>query len=137
MGAIYFPETKEMYFAEKGKGANMNGEKIVCSQTSELKDSIGLGHAFSKYIIPKMAELKERVHMNQLFCMGHHAAYVADGKYDWLISPGGKIWDYAASYIVLKESGCKVTHLDGTDWTIKGKGLVAVNPKLHEKIMRL
>lgn len=141
MGAVYFPTTKDLYFAQKDKGATLNGEKIRCSEKQELKHSVGLGHHYKKndFIVPKITELSKSVpiYMNQLFCMGYHAAYTADGKYDWLISPGGKLWDYAASYILLKEAGCKVTHLNGDEWTIKGEGLVAANPKLHKIIKGL
>jgi myo-inositol-1(or 4)-monophosphatase len=143
MGASYMPCTDELYFARKGKGASRNGKRVHCSNVSNFTISYGVtGSVWTKRrkrlndSIIKMID-KERVWISSIGSFAVSTGYVADGQRDWMISKGGGVWDYAASVIILREAGCKVTNYEGEDWTLDDREMLAANPKLHKEMLKL
>ena len=70
-------------------------------------------------------------------CMGVNACYVASGRRDWIVPLVGSIWDYAPAYLLLKESGCKVTDTSGKPWKFGVLEMVAANPAIHKQLLKL
>ena len=140
-GAIYLPFFKEMLYAEKGKGAWLNGEKIVGSNASSLEFSYGL---MSAIINDEAMDMTQHLHhaadrnllINNLGCMAVGAVFLASGRRDWGISLFGSSWDYAAAALAYEEVGYKITDVQGNPWSLDCKEMVAANPVLHEKIMK-
>jgi histidinol-phosphatase len=62
--------------------------------------------------------------------------YVAAGHFDAILCPGGKVWDFAASYAVMAAAGATVTDIYGRPRADTGT-LVAANPVLHSEVLRL
>ncbi|MGV8163063.1 MAG: inositol monophosphatase family protein [Candidatus Nanoarchaeia archaeon] len=144
LGAVYLPEMKELYFARKGKGTYLNGKRINCSNTKNLEFSYGTegGNQSSNvaYIYGELLEQskKSSFWINTMGCGAFSSALVSSGRRDWLVNPrAGGVWDFAGPVIILKESGCLVTNLDGKPWSIKDLSIVAANPVLHRELMKI
>lgn len=144
MGAIYHPFFEELYFAEKGKGAYLNGKKITCSKKTDLGNTQGIMSIYlekpNANFVKKLvaAQEKEKFWSISLSCIAMETTHVADGRRDWVFVPiAGGVWDYAAAYIILKESGCVVTNLRGKEWSLKDNEILAANPKLHSKLLKI
>ncbi|MGV8169385.1 MAG: inositol monophosphatase family protein [Candidatus Nanoarchaeia archaeon] len=146
LGAIYLPELKELCFARKGKGAFLNGKQIKCSNVNKLEYSYGTsGCRQSQKSAPINGALIEKSEttsfwVNSIGCYAVMAAYVSSGRRDWLVNSSvSGVWDLAAPYIIMKESGCKVTNINGEEFSIsiQGTGLISANPVLHKEIIKI
>lgn len=143
LSAIYLPMTKELFFAKEGKGAYLNGKRIHCSQKKEFERSIGVGQLktrgrpakFMKNLLDNVKS--EHLMLSSFGCMSVNACYVACGRRDWSVSLEGELHDFAPAYLLLKESGCEVTDLQGRAWKLGTGGFVAGNPYLHSKLLKL
>ncbi len=144
--AIYLPLSKELYYAEKGKGLFKNGKKISCGKKQSYKNTCGILGSSGK------AEFKNAVTALTYGTETHNAwtldfgsvaigaVYTAEGKTDWYVMPYSwdGIWDFVAPALILKESGCVVTGFDNKEWRIrKDLSIVAANPSIHKEIMKV
>ncbi|MDE1940699.1 MAG: inositol monophosphatase [Patescibacteria group bacterium] len=142
LAAIYDPVHDDLYMAEKGKGAYLNGERAHCSEATELHASVGGFNVSYRQrnveVLKKLlaASPQEKIYSVAYYAIGTIAAHVSAGKRDWMLSYGAQVWDYAAPSLLLAESGCKVTTDDGQEWTLKDKVMLAANPKLHAKLLK-
>ena len=111
VGVIYDPMRDEMFTAERGTGAWLNGEPIRVSKRDKLGDAVvAVGFAKSKESIDHCLKLYE-VYGHQakkLRAMGSAAldlAYVAAGRLDAYIEQGVNLWDIAAGWVLVEEAG--------------------------------
>ena len=144
-GVIYVPYTKELFWAEKGKGAYLNGNKIYCSANSELKDCLGILelNAYFKNEADEALSQSEKVYLNcqDIRTFGSAAvdlANIACGRADAFLGRYLKPWDFAAGMIIISEAGGKLSALSGeADINILNQHIVATNGKVHEKFLKL
>jgi myo-inositol-1(or 4)-monophosphatase len=143
LGVVYVPILDELYYAEKGKGAFVNGKRIKVSQTNEIKDTFltfchgnkitALNTAINFY-----GKLKKTARdFRQLGSAAIECAYVARGITDAIVIPGVKSWDVAAGTILVSEAGGKVVDLKGKEWTIKSNDILATNGKIEKPLLKL
>ena len=143
LSAINLPATKELFFAKAGKGTYLNGKRIHCSRRKSLDNSFGLGSTTmggrtAKFIQQVLrVGKKERVYLGSFGSMSSNACYVACGRRDWIVPLMGKVWDFAPTYLMLKEAGCKVTDTKGKPWKLGINEMVAANPTLHKELLKL
>ena len=152
MAGMYLPFYELLYFAEIGKGATKNNEKIFVSKESELKnilmtysldysENVSKTEKESKIIKQLVNNIRNLRATNSLvdFC------YTADGRLGGSINQTVKIWDIVAPYLVIKEAGGIVTDIDGEDIRFdvdqenyqKNFTIVASNKILHPNIIKL
>src|SRR5262245_37581715 len=120
LGAVYEPNLKELFVAEKGSGATLNGQKIRVSQTSDLKRSLlatgfaynvrqakenNLNH-FQNFIMSAQAVRRDGVAAVDL-------CYVAAGRFDGFWELDLFPWDVAAGFLMVEEAGGRVTDFSG------------------------
>lgn len=113
-GVIYNPFNKDLFTAEKDKGAYLNGKKLEKAQDRELKDCLiefGAGSTKKQYADISF-EIGKEVFKNCLdirrVCSSALAiAYVAAGKINGYFEKSIKPWDYAAATLMLQECGAK------------------------------
>lgn len=142
---VYDPTHNDMYIAEQGKGAWLNDTPIHCSQNTELDLSLGITNdSLAGPRIKFLLNLQKNVSSsNKLWASAYGAtgincAFVADGRRDWYLCRGnGGLWDYAGTILLLRESGCIVTDLNGNDWEYGMGEFLAANPQLHTKLLPL
>ncbi len=144
IGVIYSPYTRELFVAEKGKGARRNEVRMHVSNEDNLKTSF-LCFAYSH----EKKSLQRAVAAYQHFefearSMRHFGssslelAFVAAGRVDgMIITPPVRIWDVAAGMLMVREAGGKVTDFVGDPSTIAKNGLVATNGKVHKQILKV
>ncbi len=146
MSAVYAPALNELYFAEKGKGAFLNDQKIHCGDVTDI--SLGFGNAFTLIGPERLSILekftaeakKHNFWLGSVGVLGVSQAWVADGKRDWIFSSGGSIWDYAAPSLILTESGAKISKTDGEPWILSddiNNILAAGTTELHEYLKKM
>ncbi len=137
-GAVYEPNRDEMFLAEKGKGATLNGKKIEVSKTEELdKAMLATGFAyniretkinnldhFSKILFQCQAIRRDGVAAIDL-------CYVACGYYDGFWELNLFPWDVAAGMLMIQEAGGLVTDFHGRPFHIYSKEILATNRHIH------
>lgn len=114
-GLIWQPYTQEMFYAEAGRSASLNGKEIHVSETPFDKALIAVGTA------PYHAELAEKS-MELALAFLHSCAdirrsgsaavdlaYLAAGRLDAFFELNLKPWDYAAGSLIVREAGGVVT----------------------------
>ncbi len=140
-GAVLLPVSGELYYAEQGKGAWVNGKPLACSKTTALEYSYGLlGSRIKQKSLDICAKIflasGKTAWVNSLGSIAVSAMYVASGRRDWCVGLSGGSWDYAAPSIILLESGCKLTDTTGKEWDLRNAELFATNPTLHKEILK-
>ena len=122
LGVIYDPLRRELFTAERGSGAYLNGVRLKVSTRAKLSDAVlAVGFAKSQESIDHCLKLYT-VYGNQarkLRAMGSAAldlAYVAAGRLDAYIEQGVNLWDIAAGWVLVEEAGGVM------EATLKGDG---------------
>lgn len=119
LGVIYAPHTGELFWAERGGGAYLNGERISCTRRATLGESIAL-FEYNAYFKSERAEAMaaaERLFTSclDLRTLGSSAislAYIACGRADAFLGRYLKSWDWAAGEVILREAGGELAALD-------------------------
>ncbi len=141
LGVIYLPMSDELYCAQKGKGAFLNQRKISVSQkdlvrTTMIYDStIRLNKGPMLKYLDRLVDLVFNIRMFGSTVRG--LTYVAEGKADLEIEYNDKPWDFAAGLLLVEEAGGKATDLKGRRWTLKSKGYIASNGRVHSKVLKI
>lgn len=114
-GVIYSPYTDELFSAEKGKGAYLNGKRIAVSESSTLRDSVGLFefNAYYKNETDQALDHARRIYTacQDIRTLGSAAlefAYIACGRADVYLGRYLKPWDFAAGMLLVTEAGGRV-----------------------------
>jgi len=142
LGVVYAPAIDEFYFAEKGRGAYLNGVKIQVSDVSDLSRSYifyceggekdrGRTGALLHNVYRRVTDIRK------LGSAGLETAWVAAGKGEAYYTTGIEPWDVAAGVLLVQEAGGKVSDFQGNPWKPETSDLLFSNGKLHEKILGL
>ena len=141
LGIIYAPMLAEIYLAQAGRGAFLNGKKIQVSSVSQGKVINTFCHGGKDASIKKVLAYVRRQKLQTLDCrqLGSAAielAYVAGGRVESFLSPGMRDWDVAAGVLLVREAGGKGTDFRGKDWRLGEPNLAASNGKIHAQILK-
>lgn len=149
---IYLPALKELYFAQKNKGATLNGAPIQATSLSDItKCLIGYSIEFHKdktqvkkeaYVIARLASAIQELRTTN--CVVDYC-YVASGRYGGLLRLTSKIWDVAGPSLLIKESGGIITDDLGNplDFNFTKQNYkrnytsLCSGPFLHKKLLRI
>jgi myo-inositol-1(or 4)-monophosphatase len=142
LGAIYAPAIDEFYFAEKGKGAYLNGVEIHVSDVSNLGQSYILYCEGGEKDRGRTGKLLHNVYhlvtdIRKLGSAGLETAWVAAGKREAYFSTRIEPWDVAPGVLLVQEAGGKVSDFQGNLWKPQTSDLLFSNNRLHEKILGL
>jgi myo-inositol-1(or 4)-monophosphatase len=142
LGAIYAPAIDEFYFAEKGKGAYLNGVKIQVSDVSDLSQSYVFYCEGGDRNRERTGELLHKIYprvidIRKLGSAGLETAWVAAGKGEAYFTTRIEPWDVAPGVLLVREAGGKVSDFQGNPWQPQTGDLLFSNKKLHEKILGL
>lgn len=144
-GCVYDPYRKDMFVAEKGIGAYMNGERIQVSER-DLDTSV-ISFGTTPYRKEQYASegfrIAENIFRNcsDIRRSGSAAldmAYVACGKLDGFFECILCPWDYAAGAVIVKEAGGNVCSFDGNDISFSVPSpLLCSNSIIKNKLLAL
>ena len=141
LGVVYDPNQDELFTAEAGKGAFLNGKRIRVSGTATLTDSLLVtgfpynirenpDHAiqhFNNFLTRSRA-------VRRLGSAALDLCYVACGRFDGFWEVALNPWDMAAGVLIVSEAGGKITDFQGRPSTIYQKQMLASNGKIHEQM---
>jgi myo-inositol-1(or 4)-monophosphatase len=137
-GVVYDPNLDEMFSAEKGSGAFLNGKRISTSASSELISSLLVtgfpydiaanpGQAVEHFVDFLMAARG----MRRLGSAAIDLAYVAAGRFDGFWEVSLNPWDMAAGVLLVTEAGGRVSGYEGEPLDIYRKKIIASNGHIH------
>ncbi|MBI4707830.1 MAG: inositol monophosphatase [Candidatus Omnitrophica bacterium] len=143
LGVVYDPLRDELFTAEKGKGAFLNGKPLRVSLISDLSKSlVATGFPFRKkeLIDPYLDLFKNIFHrVSDIRRAGSAAldlAYLASGRCDGFFEIGLSPWDIAAGSLLITEAGGIITDFGGgQDYLFTGN-IVSGNRVLHGEILK-
>ncbi len=141
-GIVYDPTRNEMFSAEKGSGATLNGKPIHVSHTKSVAESI-LGTGFPSFKRHK----NPNIHFYHQLTLRSHGirragsaaldlCCVAAGRYDGYWEFNLNPWDTSAGVLLVQEAGGKVTRFDGTPFRIDSRETMASNGLIHDELLK-
>ncbi|MBI2334630.1 inositol monophosphatase [Candidatus Daviesbacteria bacterium] len=142
LGVINWVARQELYWAQKGKGAYLNNQKILVRKTKKIEDgvfgfSVGTTarreEKLKAYILPLFSKVR---YPYILGSVAVDLSLISKGALDAAIGQG-YAWDFAGGVIIVSEAGGKVTDLEGDepDWTQERFSIVASNGLIHDQIL--
>jgi myo-inositol-1(or 4)-monophosphatase len=143
IGAIYDPVRDELFSAERGQGATLNGRRIRVSDVSELNSALvctgfpydvrdrgDFARHFTNFIMHAQGVRRDGSAALDL-------ASVACGRFDAFFEEGLRPWDVAAGALIVEEAGGSVSRYDGTSLDIYRPPILCSNGLVHEEMMRV
>ena len=141
LGVIYMPLLKLRAFAEKGKGAFINGKKINVSKKDNLKHGFVLFElSYSKRSVKiKFMEqfVGKLIDLRNFGAAVYHLLLVASGMADAFIIYTTREWDVAAGFLMVTEAGGKITNTKGEKCTLTDRNYIVSNSRVHDELMRM
>jgi myo-inositol-1(or 4)-monophosphatase len=141
VGVLYDPTRDEMFSAQRGQGATLNGKPIHVSKTKTLAESI-LGTGFPSHKRHK----NPNIHFYHQITLRSHGlrragsaaldlANVACGRYDGFWEFNLNPWDTAAGALLVQEAGGLVTRFDGAPFRLDSREVLATNGLIHQELI--
>jgi myo-inositol-1(or 4)-monophosphatase len=144
IGVIYDPVRDELFTAQAGLGARLDGVPIRHPEKEKLSDcvvSLALPHR--GWSIRERA-VRRRIRVSRAMGSASLAlAYVGNGRFDAFVQAGGlSLWDICAAGLIAIEGGATVTTLNGGEWfdmsrSSQSIGLLAAAPAHHATLLEL
>ena len=142
LGYIYEPIHQDLFRAEKGKGASLNGASIRVSEKTEIGTGlVGTGfpyanHPWRQTYLEIVMEIMDQAHgLRRMGSAALDLAYVACGRYEAFFEYDLKPWDVAAGSLLVQEAGGSISDFGGGDNFLHGRQIVASNGKVHPAIL--
>lgn len=145
LGFIYAPFLKEIYFAQRGKGAFLNGKRTrvnnrnnfvksyfcFCEGGEKSREGKTRVAKFFQTIYPQVKEVRK------LGSAALECAWVASGRAEGYFSTRILPWDVAAGVLLIQEAGGKVTNFQGKPWQPIQEDFIASNGKIHNNLIKI
>ncbi len=140
-GIIYQPITHELFVAEKGKGAYLNGKPIHVSETPAIDQAIlatGFPYNLAEnpfHCIDHFIDiLKIGIPIRRIGSAAIDLSYTAAGRFEGFFEAELGAWDVAAGKLLVEEAGGRVTHWDGKPFQIRSRTpILATNGHIHQR----
>ena len=142
VGAVYDPTRRELFTAERGVGACLNGVPLRVSPTAVLLDSL-LVTGFPYDVHKRTTELVEMFAaflgtaraVRRLGSAALDLCYVAAGRFEGFWEQHLRPWDVAAGALIATEAGARVSGMDGSPFDPAAAHLVASNGHIHDAML--
>jgi myo-inositol-1(or 4)-monophosphatase len=140
-GVVYDPTRNELFSAEQGKGAQLNGEPVRVSQIANLAESL-ISTGFPSHKRHK----NPNIHFYHQITLRTHGVRrpgsaaldlcnVASGRFDGFWEFNLNPWDTAAGVLIVEEAGGKVSRFDGAPFELNSRETLASNGLIHEALL--
>ena len=141
-GVVYQPLHDELFVAEKGCGAYLNGRRLHVSRTAQLQEAL-LATGFPSH----KRHVNPNIHFYQQLTLRSHGvrragaaaldlAYTAAGRVDSYWEFNLNPWDTAAGVLLVREAGGTVTYFDGSPFKLASREVLATNGLLKDELQR-
>jgi len=142
VAAVYDPTRRELFTAERGGGAFLNGRPLGVSGAETLVDSMLVTgfpydvHARVDEIVGLFGAFVGRARaVRRLGSAALDLCYVAAGRIDGFWESDLKPWDIAGGSLIVSEAGGRVTTMDGAPFTSRGNQVLATNGVIHDAML--
>src|SRR5438034_2600150 len=144
VAAVFDPNRQELFTAERGGGAYLNGRRMRVSAASSLVDAV-LVTGFPYDVHGRVDEIVglfgafvgQARAVRRLGSAAIDLCYVAAGRMDGFWESDLKPWDVAGGALIVAESGGRVTHMDGTPFNSRRRHVLATNTLLHDQMLEI
>jgi myo-inositol-1(or 4)-monophosphatase len=142
LGVIYAPALNEIYLAEKGKGAYLNGVRLGVSNIAELarsyiiyceggsRDRARTG-GLLQCVYPHVTDIRK------LGSAGMETAWVASGRAEAYFTAAIDPWDVAAGALLVAEAGGRISDFSGNPWRPECGDYLFSNGVVHDRLLGL
>jgi len=144
LGVVYDPMRDELFVAQKGLGAYLNGKQINVSAVDTLiKSLLATGFPYDRKVSDKnnLSYFYDLLMASQEVRRDGSAAldlcYVAAGRLDGFWELKLKPWDVAAGSLVVNEAGGLVSDLSGNRFDIHAEEILASNGRIHRQMIKV
>ena len=138
---VFDPNRDELFIAERGRGAWLNGKRIKVSHTQELAEAL-VATGFPS----RKRHDSPNIHFYQEFTLRSHGvrragsaaldlAYVACGRFDAFWEFNLNPWDTAAGLLLIEEAGGRGTDFSGGHYRLDSREVLASNSLIHEEML--
>src|SRR6202041_1538402 len=140
-GVVYDPTRDELFSAEQGKGAHLNGQPIRVSQATELKQClVATGFpSHKRHKNPNIFfyhQITLRTHgVRRAGSAALDLCNVASGRFDGFWEFNLNPWDTAAGVLIVEEAGGKVSRFDGSPFQLNSSETLASNGLVHDALL--
>jgi myo-inositol-1(or 4)-monophosphatase len=141
-GAVFDPNRQELFTAERGVGAWLNGTPLRVSPSASLIDALlvtGFPYDVHDTLDEVMglfsAFVAQARAIRRLGSAAIDLCWVAAGRMDGFWEQRLQPWDTRAGALLVQEAGGRVTGLDGAAWDSAGGHLLASNGHLHDEML--
>lgn len=143
LGVVYDPNRKELFSAQRGAGATLNGLPIMAADQTQLIECMvvsGFPHDVNNPGDEKWAKylaLSQKTQtLRRIGSAALGAVYVAAGRLDGVWDVAFYPWDMAAAAVILEEAGAVVTDIyGGSNYLTAPTSLVSANPVIHKQLL--
>jgi len=144
LAVVYDPMRDEMFSAERGKGAHLNGHLLRVSSANDLQKSLLVTGFPYDIQNPEINNLKNFVHfarisqgVRRLGSAALDLCYVAAGRFDGFWEMALQPWDVAAGGLICAESGGHITNVFGDpDFISPPQSVLATAPGIHASMLK-
>ena len=143
LGVVYDPMRDELFSAERGRGAHLNGRSLRPSSPADLQHSLlvtgfpydawNTAHDnFDNFV--RLAKLTQGV--RRLGSAALDAVYVGAGRFDGFWELSLKPWDIAAAGLIASEAGAVVTNVEGqADYISAPQSVICSSPGIYQALV--
>ena len=141
LGIVLAPALGELFLAERGAGAFLNGERLAVSATDSLiRSMLTTGFHYQPELIRRNLAAFERLVLSAQAVRRDGSAaldlcYVAAGRFDGYWELGLNPWDTAAGALLVREAGGALTDAEGQPYRLGAGSVVASNGHIHEQLL--
>jgi myo-inositol-1(or 4)-monophosphatase len=143
VGVVYQPALDELFAAQKGWGARLNGRRIAVSARARLAHCLLVtGFPYDMHTtrddnLKYFRRFSKRARaVRRLGSAALDLCYVACGRFDGYWEMKLAPWDVAAGSLIAAEAGARITTMQGRPFSIYGRSIVAAGSRLHGILLR-
>lgn len=144
VGVVYDPMADELFTAERGEGARLNGVRLRVTEQASLIDAL-LVTGFPYTIAERRqrqvevfgAFLGQTRGVRRLGSAALDLCYVAAGRFEGFWEEQLHVWDIAAAVLIVEEAGGKVTDFHNAPVDLFRGQIVASNGLVHDEMRRI
>ena len=140
-GVVYDPTRDELFIAEAGKGAQLNGKPIHVSKATQLKEClVATGFpSHKRHKNPNIFfyhQITLRTHgVRRAGSAALDLCNVASGRFDGFWEFNLNPWDTAAGVLIVEEAGGQASRFDGSPFRLDSKETLASNGLIHDALL--
>jgi myo-inositol-1(or 4)-monophosphatase len=144
LAAVYDPTRRELFTAQRGGGAYLNGRRIHVSSAEKLVEAMlvtGFPYDVHQRVDEIVGLFGEFIGVaravRRLGSAALDLCYVAAGRMDGFWETDLKAWDIAGGAMIVAEAGGRVTNTDGEPFLSRGGHVLATNGRIHDAMVRV